>query len=135
MTVSSTQVTPASVTRLINELKAHAKSTRDYSILPRLEEAIGVLEYFRQAVQTFESALRAEQGVQFDDGYTVNVAALIGGLASVQVADSPDGPFGKLASDALRLSGGGEIFDYADLFKEAREGHAHKAVVDSLPSQ
>ena len=34
------------------------------------------LQQLRSACQSFEAALRAEQGIQFEDGYEVNVADL-----------------------------------------------------------
>jgi len=111
-------VSDAGIRALIADLRRLHAATTDATVGARLEEAAGTLEYLYQASHTFESALRAEEGVLFEDGYQVNVAALIDGLQQVQRDDTTPGtPFACVARAALELSGG--AFEYPQEFTVA----------------
>jgi hypothetical protein len=102
-------VTVSSVHQLIASLREIHNQTTDSSRRKTLEDAIGVLEYYLCTTQTFEAVLRAEEGIQFEDGYQVNVAALLDGLFQIR-SSKLDTPEAKrligIADAALKLSGG-----------------------------
>jgi hypothetical protein len=129
MTRVTQPVTDVGIRALVTDLRRLLTVSQDPALCARLEEAAGTLEYLHQSSHTFESVLRAEEGVLFEDGYQVNVAALIDGLKQVQRSDTtPGAPFAGIARAALQLSGG--AYEYPD-----DPAYSHQYTAETCPGR